>query len=51
MGVSCSYEVMKKCWEEKFVKRPEFSFLVQTMGNMLTDSYKKVIYSYTHPLL
>ncbi|XP_046882615.1 platelet-derived growth factor receptor beta isoform X2 [Hypomesus transpacificus] len=35
------YEVMKKCWEEKFEKRPEFSFLVQTMGNMLTDSYKK----------
>ncbi|XP_022521307.2 platelet-derived growth factor receptor beta [Astyanax mexicanus] len=35
------YEVMRKCWEEKFEKRPEFSFLVQTMGNMLTDAYKK----------
>uniref|UniRef100_A0AAY4CR91 receptor protein-tyrosine kinase n=1 Tax=Denticeps clupeoides TaxID=299321 RepID=A0AAY4CR91_9TELE len=35
------YEVMKKCWEEKYEKRPEFPFLVQTMGNMLTDSYKK----------
>lgn len=35
------YEVMKKCWDEKFEKRPEFSFLVHTMGNMLTDSYKK----------
>lgn len=35
------YEVMRKCWEEKFEKRPEFSFLVQTMGNMLTDTYKK----------
>ncbi|XP_062846492.1 platelet-derived growth factor receptor beta [Trichomycterus rosablanca] len=35
------YEVMKKCWDEKFEKRPEFSFLVQAMGNMLTDGYKK----------
>ncbi|XP_030621486.1 platelet-derived growth factor receptor beta [Chanos chanos] len=35
------YDVMRKCWDEKFEKRPEFSFLVQTMGNMLTDSYKK----------
>lgn len=33
---------MKKCWDEKFEKRPEFSHLVHTMGNMLTDSYKKV---------
>lgn len=37
---------MKKCWDEKFEKRPEFSFLVHTMGNMLTDSYKKVFYFY-----
>nr|XP_057919429.1 platelet-derived growth factor receptor beta [Doryrhamphus excisus] len=35
------YEIMKKCWDEKFEKRPEFSFLVHSMGNMLTDSYKK----------
>ncbi|KAL6473986.1 hypothetical protein MHYP_G00175470 [Metynnis hypsauchen] len=35
------YEVMRKCWEEKFEKRPEFSFLVQAMGNMLTETYKK----------
>ncbi|KAM9377765.1 platelet-derived growth factor receptor beta [Pholidichthys leucotaenia] len=35
------YEIMKKCWEEKFEKRPEFSFLVSSVGNMLTDSYKK----------
>ncbi|KAK3526699.1 hypothetical protein QTP70_032078 [Hemibagrus guttatus] len=35
------YEVMRKCWEEKFEKRPEFSYLVQKMGNMLTDGYKK----------
>ncbi|KAK1904850.1 Platelet-derived growth factor receptor beta [Dissostichus eleginoides] len=35
------YEIMKKCWDEKFESRPEFSFLVQSVGNMLTDSYKK----------
>uniref|UniRef100_A0A673KGI8 receptor protein-tyrosine kinase n=1 Tax=Sinocyclocheilus rhinocerous TaxID=307959 RepID=A0A673KGI8_9TELE len=35
------YEVMRKCWDEKFEKRPEFSFLVHTMGNMLSDGYKK----------
>ncbi|XP_063048957.1 platelet-derived growth factor receptor beta-like [Engraulis encrasicolus] len=35
------YEVMRKCWEERYEKRPEFNFLVHTMGNMLTDSYKK----------
>ncbi|XP_026774720.2 platelet-derived growth factor receptor beta isoform X2 [Pangasianodon hypophthalmus] len=35
------YEVMRKCWEEKFEKRPEFSYLVQEMGNMLTEGYKK----------
>ncbi|XP_061691843.1 platelet-derived growth factor receptor beta [Syngnathoides biaculeatus] len=35
------YEIMKKCWDEKFEKRPEFSFLVHSMGNMLTESYKK----------
>ncbi|XP_035765342.1 platelet-derived growth factor receptor beta [Neolamprologus brichardi] len=35
------YEIMKKCWDEKYEKRPEFSFLVHSVGNMLTDSYKK----------
>ncbi|XP_067313071.1 platelet-derived growth factor receptor beta [Pseudorasbora parva] len=35
------YEVMRKCWDEKFEKRPEFSFLVHTMGNMLSEGYKK----------
>ncbi|GAA6235240.1 platelet-derived growth factor receptor beta [Lates japonicus] len=35
------YDIMKKCWDEKFEKRPEFSFLVHSVGNMLTDSYKK----------
>uniref|UniRef100_A0AAQ5X4A0 receptor protein-tyrosine kinase n=1 Tax=Amphiprion ocellaris TaxID=80972 RepID=A0AAQ5X4A0_AMPOC len=35
------YEIMKKCWDEKFEKRPEFSFLVHSVGNMLADTYKK----------
>ncbi|CAJ1058556.1 platelet-derived growth factor receptor beta [Xyrichtys novacula] len=35
------YEIMKKCWDEKFEKRPEFSFLVHSVGNMLSDGYKK----------
>uniref|UniRef100_A0A673GHB4 receptor protein-tyrosine kinase n=1 Tax=Sinocyclocheilus rhinocerous TaxID=307959 RepID=A0A673GHB4_9TELE len=40
------YEVMRKCWDEKFEKRPEFSFLVHTMGNMLSDGYKKVSFMF-----
>ncbi|XP_067373771.1 platelet-derived growth factor receptor beta isoform X1 [Channa argus] len=39
------YDIMKRCWDEKFENRPEFSFLVHSVGNMLTDSYKK---RYTH---
>lgn len=35
------YEIMKKCWDEKFEKRPEFCFLVDGVGNLLTDGYKK----------
>ncbi|XP_026552386.1 platelet-derived growth factor receptor beta isoform X2 [Pseudonaja textilis] len=35
------YEIMQKCWEEKFEIRPPFSQLVVLMGNLLTDSYKK----------
>ncbi|XP_076595337.1 platelet-derived growth factor receptor beta [Chaetodon auriga] len=35
------YDIMKKCWDEKFEKRPEFSFLVHSVGNMLAESYKK----------
>ncbi|XP_073710507.1 platelet-derived growth factor receptor beta [Misgurnus anguillicaudatus] len=35
------YEIMKKCWDEKFETRPEFSFLVHSMGNLLSDGYKK----------
>uniref|UniRef100_A0A3B4YXK0 receptor protein-tyrosine kinase n=1 Tax=Stegastes partitus TaxID=144197 RepID=A0A3B4YXK0_9TELE len=42
---SDEYEIMKKCWDEKFEKRPEFSFLVHSVGNMLTDAYKKQKYS------
>ncbi|XP_044310257.1 platelet-derived growth factor receptor beta isoform X1 [Varanus komodoensis] len=35
------YEIMQKCWEEKFEIRPPFSQLVVLMGNLLEDSYKK----------
>ncbi|KAK9518020.1 hypothetical protein VZT92_023349 [Zoarces viviparus] len=35
------YDIMKKCWDEKYETRPEFSFLVHSVGNMLADSYKK----------
>lgn len=35
------YEIMCKCWNEKFEKRPPFSLLGHTLGNMLSDSYKK----------
>ncbi|ETE63465.1 Platelet-derived growth factor receptor beta, partial [Ophiophagus hannah] len=38
------YEIMQKCWEEKFEIRPSFSQLVVLMGNLLTDSYKKQKY-------
>jgi len=37
---------MRKCWDEKYEKRPEFSFLVHTMGNMLSDGYKKVSFMF-----
>uniref|UniRef100_A0A4W5LLM9 receptor protein-tyrosine kinase n=1 Tax=Hucho hucho TaxID=62062 RepID=A0A4W5LLM9_9TELE len=35
------YDVMCKCWGEKFKKRPPFSSLVNLMGNLLSDAYKK----------
>ncbi|KAI1902952.1 hypothetical protein AGOR_G00021870 [Albula goreensis] len=35
------YEVMQKCWEEKYESRPEFSFLAHAMESMLTESYRK----------
>lgn len=35
------YEIMKRCWDEKYEKRPEFSGLVHSVGNLLSDSYKK----------
>ncbi|XP_078267118.1 platelet-derived growth factor receptor beta-like [Rhinoraja longicauda] len=35
------YAIMKKCWNDEFEKRPSFSSLVTSIGNLLTDSYKK----------
>ncbi|XP_041050035.1 platelet-derived growth factor receptor beta-like [Carcharodon carcharias] len=35
------YQIMQKCWNDEFEKRPSFSNLVQYMGNLLTEGYKK----------
>ncbi|KAK9537074.1 hypothetical protein VZT92_006810 [Zoarces viviparus] len=35
------YDLMKKCWDVKPESRPSFSSLVISVGNMLTDNYKK----------
>ncbi|XP_072120223.1 platelet-derived growth factor receptor beta isoform X2 [Mobula birostris] len=35
------YAIMKKCWNDEFEKRPSFSNLVTSMGNLLSESYKK----------
>lgn len=35
------FDLMKHCWEEKPQSRPSFSSLVVSVGNMLTDNYKK----------
>lgn len=37
-----SFDLMKHCWEEKPQSRPSFSSLVISVGNMLTEDYKKV---------
>lgn len=37
-----SFSLIKHCWEEKPQFRPSFSSLVVSVGNMLTDDYKKV---------
>uniref|UniRef100_A0A8B9PPA6 Platelet-derived growth factor receptor beta n=1 Tax=Apteryx owenii TaxID=8824 RepID=A0A8B9PPA6_APTOW len=35
------YDIMQKCWEEKFEIRPSFSQLVVLVGNLLVDCYRK----------
>uniref|UniRef100_UPI0037E78E7A platelet-derived growth factor receptor beta-like isoform X2 n=1 Tax=Semicossyphus pulcher TaxID=241346 RepID=UPI0037E78E7A len=35
------FDLMKLCWEEEPKSRPAFSSLVVSVGNMLTDDYKK----------
>lgn len=37
-----SYEIMQKCWEEKFEIRPPFSQLVLLLERLLGEGYKKV---------
>uniref|UniRef100_A0A6Q2X9H4 receptor protein-tyrosine kinase n=1 Tax=Esox lucius TaxID=8010 RepID=A0A6Q2X9H4_ESOLU len=36
------YDVMSKCWDEKCEKRPSFASLSHSIGELLTDTYKKV---------
>ncbi|XP_072446425.1 platelet-derived growth factor receptor beta isoform X1 [Chiloscyllium punctatum] len=35
------YQIMQKCWNDEFEKRPSFSTLVTHMGNQLSEGYKK----------
>ncbi|XP_045896924.1 platelet-derived growth factor receptor beta-like [Micropterus dolomieu] len=35
------FDLMKLCWEKKPQSRPSFSSLVVSMGNMLSEDYKK----------
>uniref|UniRef100_A0A8C5Q9K4 receptor protein-tyrosine kinase n=1 Tax=Leptobrachium leishanense TaxID=445787 RepID=A0A8C5Q9K4_9ANUR len=35
------HEIMQKCWDEKYEKRPSFSQLVELTGNLLADGYKQ----------
>ncbi|KAM9856039.1 platelet-derived growth factor receptor beta-like [Aulostomus maculatus] len=35
------YDLMKQCWDEEPQSRPSFSSLVISLGNMMTDDYKK----------
>ncbi|KAM8973784.1 platelet-derived growth factor receptor beta [Pelodytes ibericus] len=35
------YDLMQKCWDEKFEKRPSFAQLVELTGNLLVDGYKQ----------
>lgn len=39
---SSSYEIMRKCWGEKFEIRPPFSQLVLLLERLLGEGYKKV---------
>ncbi|XP_068134523.1 platelet-derived growth factor receptor beta [Hyperolius riggenbachi] len=35
------YDIMQKCWDEKFEKRPSFSHLVNMTGGLLAEGYKQ----------
>ncbi|KAJ8266013.1 hypothetical protein GJAV_G00124920 [Gymnothorax javanicus] len=35
------YDIMQKCWEEKYESRPEFPFLTHALENLLTECYRK----------
>ncbi|EPQ10324.1 Beta-type platelet-derived growth factor receptor [Myotis brandtii] len=40
------YEIMQKCWEEKFEIRPPFSQLVLLLERLLGEGYKKPVQSH-----
>uniref|UniRef100_A0A4W3HES6 receptor protein-tyrosine kinase n=1 Tax=Callorhinchus milii TaxID=7868 RepID=A0A4W3HES6_CALMI len=45
------YEIMQKCWNDDFEKRPPFSGLVTSMGKLLNESYKKKYMKITEEFL
>ncbi|XP_034406527.1 platelet-derived growth factor receptor beta-like isoform X3 [Cyclopterus lumpus] len=45
------YDLMKQCWDEKPEARPSFTSLVVSMGDMLTDDYKKRYFQLTQNFL
>ncbi|XP_062288699.1 platelet-derived growth factor receptor beta-like isoform X1 [Scomber scombrus] len=45
------FDVMSQCWEEKPQDRPAFSSLVVSIGNMLTDDYRKRFLQLTEDFL
>ncbi|KAM7373801.1 hypothetical protein PAMP_006504 [Pampus punctatissimus] len=45
------FDVMKQCWQEKPQDRPAFSSLVISIGDMLTDDYRKRFVQLTNNFL
>ncbi|KAM7397381.1 hypothetical protein PAMA_005607 [Pampus argenteus] len=45
------FDVMKQCWQEKPQDRPAFSSLVISIGDMLTDDYRKRFVKLTNNFL
>lgn len=41
---NCRYKIMNDCWRAKPTARPTFTDLVDSIGNLLDESVKMVIY-------